>query len=153
MSIFFLSATKIATLLKAQFKDLEISEINIRRFLIQKGYKWKYPIQRVKMKLNKKLQDCNFENTIKKLEQCIFHWWILFLSHGISRWVHKNENNSVEKSKYAKKIHVWGAFWSNGVIKLIFWRKYGFSKVHRYFRKFLWWCELNFALWMDFTVR
>ena len=61
----FLSATKIATLLKAQFKDLEISEISIRRFLVQKGYKWKGPLQRVKMKLNKKQQDCNFENTIK----------------------------------------------------------------------------------------
>ena len=32
----FLSKTKIATLLKAQFKDLEISEISIRRFLVQK---------------------------------------------------------------------------------------------------------------------
>ena len=61
----FLSETKIATLLKAQFKDLEISEISIRRFLVQKGYKWKGPLQRVKMKLNKKQQDCNFENTIK----------------------------------------------------------------------------------------
>ena len=44
----FLSATKIATLLKAQFNDLEISEISIRRFLVQKGYKWKDPLQRVK---------------------------------------------------------------------------------------------------------
>ena len=33
----FLSATKIATLLKAQFKDLEISEISIRGFLFKKG--------------------------------------------------------------------------------------------------------------------
>ena len=33
----FLSKTKIDTLLKAQFKDLEISEISIRRFLIKKG--------------------------------------------------------------------------------------------------------------------
>ena len=33
----FLSKTKIATLLKAQLKDLEISEISIRRFLVQKG--------------------------------------------------------------------------------------------------------------------
>ena len=40
----FLSATKIATLLKALFKDLEISEISIRRFLVQKGYKWKGPL-------------------------------------------------------------------------------------------------------------
>ena len=31
-------------------------------------------------------------------------------SPGIKRWVPKNENNYVEKSKYTKKIHVWGAF-------------------------------------------
>ena len=44
----FLNSTKIATLLKVQFKNLEISEVNIRRFLVQKGYKWKGPLQRVK---------------------------------------------------------------------------------------------------------
>ena len=44
----FLSKTKIATLLKAQLKDLEISEISIRIFLVQKGYKWKGPLQKVK---------------------------------------------------------------------------------------------------------
>ena len=36
----FLSAIKIAILLKAQFKNLEISKISIRGFLVQKGYKW-----------------------------------------------------------------------------------------------------------------
>ena len=41
-------------------------------------------------------------------------------SPGINRWVPKNENNYVEKSKYTKKIHVWGAFWSKGVVKLKF---------------------------------
>ena len=62
----FLIATKITTLLETQFKDLEISEISIRRFLTQKGYKWKGPLQRVrKMKLSKNQQDYNFENTIK----------------------------------------------------------------------------------------
>ena len=41
-------------------------------------------------------------------------------SPGINRWVPKNENNYVEKSKYTKKIHVWGSFWSKGVVKLKF---------------------------------
>ena len=40
-------------------------------------------------------------------------------SPSINRWVLKNENNYVEKSKY-KKTHVWGAFWSKGVVKLKF---------------------------------
>ena len=39
---------------------------------------------------------------------------------SINRWVLKNENNYVEKSKYKKKIHVWGAFWSKGEVKLKF---------------------------------
>ena len=43
-----------------------------------------------------------------------------FRSLGINRWVPKNENNYVEKSKYTKKIHVWGAFWSKGIVKLKF---------------------------------
>ena len=60
-----LSKTKIATLLKVQSKDLKISEISIRRFLVQKGSKWKGPYQRVKNEVEKKQQDCNFENTIK----------------------------------------------------------------------------------------
>ena len=75
----FLSATKIATLLKAQFKDLEISEISIRRFLVQKGINGKALFKKWKMKLNKKQQDCNFENTIKILIGTMyFHWWIQF---------------------------------------------------------------------------
>ena len=42
-------------------------------------------------------------------------------SPGINRWVPKNENNYVEKkNKYTKKIHVSGAFWSKGVVKLKF---------------------------------
>ena len=41
-------------------------------------------------------------------------------SPGINRWVPKNKNKYVEKSKYTKKIHVWGAFWSKGVVKLKF---------------------------------
>ena len=41
-------------------------------------------------------------------------------SSGINRWVPKKENNYVEKRKYMKKIHVWGAFWSKGVVKLKF---------------------------------
>ena len=53
----FLSATKIATLLKAQFKDLEISEKSIRRFLVQKGLNGKALFKEWKMKLNKKQQD------------------------------------------------------------------------------------------------
>ena len=61
----FLSKTKIATLLKAQFKDLEISEISIRRFLVQKGINGKTLFKELKMKSSKKQQDCNFENTIK----------------------------------------------------------------------------------------
>ena len=55
-----LSATKIATLLKTQFKDLEISEINIRRFLVQKGYKWKGPLQRVKNEVEQKAARLQF---------------------------------------------------------------------------------------------
>ena len=31
-------------------------------------------------------------------------------SPGIIRWVPKNKNNYVEKSKYTKKTHVWGTF-------------------------------------------
>ena len=56
----FLSKTKIATLLKAQFKDLEISEISIRRFLVQKGYKWKGPLQRVKNEVEQKTARLQF---------------------------------------------------------------------------------------------
>ena len=56
----FLSKTKFATLLKAQFKDLEISEINIRRFLVQKGYKWKVPLQKVKNEVEQKAARLQF---------------------------------------------------------------------------------------------
>ena len=56
----FLSKTKIATLLKAQFKDLDISEISIRRFLVQKGYKWKGPLQRVKNEVEQKAAKLQF---------------------------------------------------------------------------------------------
>ena len=56
----FLSATKIASLLKAQFKDLEISEISIRSFLVQKGYKWKGPLQRVKNEVEQKAARLQF---------------------------------------------------------------------------------------------
>ena len=56
----FLSKTKIATLLKAQFKGLDISEISIRRFLVQKGYKWKGPLQRVKNEVEQKAARLQF---------------------------------------------------------------------------------------------
>ena len=42
-------------------------------------------------------------------------------SPGISRWVQPNQSNYVQKQKYShKKIHVWGALWSKGVVKLNF---------------------------------
>ena len=56
---------KIDILLKAQFEELEISEISIRRFLTQKEDNNKDPLQIVRMKLSKKQQDCNYKNLIK----------------------------------------------------------------------------------------
>ena len=121
---FFLNATKIATLLKAWFKDLEISEISIRRFLVQKGYKWKGPLQRVKNEVEQKAARLQFwkYNKYRNWNNVFFTDESSFYlrSTGINRWVPKNENNYVEKSKYTKKIHVWGAFWSKGVVKLKF---------------------------------
>ena len=120
----FLSKTKIATLLKAQFKDLEISEISIRIFLVQKGYKWKSPLKRVKNENEQKAARLQFwkYNKYRNLNNVFFTDESSFYlrSLGINRWVHKNENNYVEKSKYTKKIHVWGTFWSKGVVKLNF---------------------------------
>ena len=120
----FLSATKIATLLKAQFKDLEINEISIRRFLVQKGYKWKGPLLRVKNEVEQKAARLQFwkYNKYRNWNNVFFTDESSFYlrSPVINRWVPKNENNYVEKSKYTKKIHVWGAFWSKGVVKLKF---------------------------------
>ena len=120
----FLSATKIATLLNAQFKDLEISEISIRRFLVQKGYKWKDPLQRVKNEVEQKAARLQFwkYNKYRNWNNVFFTDESSFYlrSPSINRWVPKNENNYIEKSKYTKKIHVWGAFWSKGVVKLKF---------------------------------
>ena len=104
----FISATKIATLLKAQFKDLEISEISIRRFLVQKGYKRKGPLQRVKNEVEQKAARLQFWkynknrnwNNVFFTDESSFY----LRSPGINRWVPKNENNYVEKSKYTKKI-------------------------------------------------
>ena len=63
------------------------------------------------MKLNKKQQDCNFENTIKigivTMYSSLMNPVFYLRTSGINRWVPKNENNYVEKTKYTKKIHVW----------------------------------------------
>ena len=123
----FLNKTKIATLLKAQFKDLEISKISIRRFLVQKEYKWKGPLQRVKNEVEQKAARLQFwkYNKYRNWNNVFFTDESSFYlrSPVINRWVSKNENNYVEKSKYTKKIHVWGAFWSKGVIKLKFFER------------------------------
>ena len=58
-------------------------------------------------------------------------------SPGINRWVPKNENNYVEKSKYTKKIHVWGAFWSKEVVKLNFLKEIWIQQSTSIFKKVL----------------
>ena len=56
----FLNATKIAPLLKAQFKDLEISEICIRRFLAHGGYKWKGRLQKANIEVEQEVERLQF---------------------------------------------------------------------------------------------
>ena len=52
--------------------------------------------------------------------ECSFYWWasVYFVSPGKKRWVSPEEAYERTKTKYSKKLHIWGAFSSKGVIEL-----------------------------------
>ena len=119
----FNTSNRIAIKLKNNY-EVEVHRSTISQFLVEKGYKWRGP--QIVYKNNEQDQENRLKFCIKNKE---INWSdvlitdeasFYLLSPGKHRWVASGESYERTKKSTSKKIYVWGAFSSKGIIKLQF---------------------------------
>ena len=118
-----LSTVKLCERIHRKF-EIEISHDTILRILTRYGFTWKSPIITFKNTEIDKQNRLAFWNRNKYLSfnNVFFSDESTFYTHypGKARWVNPGEVYTQTKTKYTKKVNVWGAFWSMGTVKLQF---------------------------------
>ena len=94
---------------------MKVERSTVSRFLVERGFKWKEPqvvFRNNEVDQKSRLEFCK-ENVVFTDEESVY-----FVSSGKQRWVSPREAYERTKTKYSKKLHVWGAFSSKGLIEL-----------------------------------
>ena len=117
----FNTSKRIVYKLQNKF-GLKIDRSTVSRFLVERGFKWKGPqvvFRNNEVDQKSRLEFCK-ENKEREWENVVFtdEASVYFVSPGKQRWVSPGEAYERTKTKYSKKLHVWGAFSSKGVIEL-----------------------------------
>ena len=101
---------------------MKVDRSTVSRFLVERGFKGKG--SQVVFRNNEVDQKSRFEfceeNKERELEIVVFtdEASVYFVSLGKQRWIWPGEAYEKTKTKYSKKLHVWGAFSSKGAIEL-----------------------------------